>query len=124
MNKNNITELQDAIDAIPLEQPIIVEGKKDAAALRALNIQNKIITLNKPIYAIIESITSTHCMILTDLDKKGKELYGKIAKNLRGRGVHVNDKFRNFLLKETTVKEIEGLKHYAERIISSTHAIA
>ena len=111
-----MNDLHDALAAIHPDYPIIVEGKKDARTLRALNIQNTIITLNKPLYAVIESITSTHCIILTDLDKKGKELYGKLAKNLRSRGVHVDDTFRNFLLKETTVKEIEGLAHYALRL--------
>ena len=59
---------------------IIVEGNNDKKALEQLGI-NKIVTLNKePLFKIAENISKEHkdVIILIDLDKKGKQLYGKL----------------------------------------------
>lgn len=93
---------------------IIVEGKKDMFALNQFGIKN-IITLNKkPLFKIIEEIVekNTEVIILTDLDKEGKQLYGKLNSGLQKFGVKVNNKFREFLLKETKLRQIEGLVTY------------
>jgi len=92
---------------------IIVEGKKDKHALELLGIKN-IITLNKPLFEIVENISSNYkeCVLLTDLDKKGKILYSKLKKDLQRNGVKTNDNFRNFLYKRTNLTNIEGLLTY------------
>lgn len=97
------------------KQLIIVEGKKDKHTLEALGITN-IITLNKPLFEIVENISSNHkeCILLTDLDKKGKILYSKLKKDLQRNGVKTNDKFRNFLYKRTNLANIEGLITYCQ----------
>jgi 5S rRNA maturation endonuclease (ribonuclease M5) len=92
---------------------VIVEGKKDAAALKAVGFR-RIITLNKPLYEIAESITEKRILILTDLDKKGKEIYSKLKRDLCKRGVVVDDALRNLLFK-TELRQIEGLTHYLKR---------
>lgn len=94
---------------------IIVEGKKDRITLEKLGIKNNIIELSKkPIYKIIEEIASQdkECIILTDFDKKGKQLYGKLNSGLTRLGVKVNNKFREFLQKNTKISHIEGLYSY------------
>ena len=56
---------------------VIVEGFKDRRALNFFDITN-VITLSKnPLYKVVESIYEP-VIILTDLDKKGKELYCKL----------------------------------------------
>ena len=94
---------------------IIVEGKKDKKALGDLGIKN-IITLKQPIYKIVEQISKKNkeVIILTDLDKEGKKLYGKLNSELQRFGVNVDKKFREFLFKKTTLRQIEGLSSYVE----------
>lgn len=90
---------------------IIVEGIKDKAALQRLGLKN-IITLKKPIYKIVEEVSENfkECIILTDLDKEGKKLYGKLNTGLSQSGVRIDNKFRNFLYRNTQLRQIEGLK--------------
>ena len=117
MNKEE--EFLDLIaDLIQRDVIVIVEGKKDATALKKLGINNIVELTKKPLYAIVEEVSENNkeCSILTDLDKKGKELYGKLNTNLRKHGVKVNDKPRNFLFKHTKLRQIEGLTHYLEKI--------
>jgi 5S rRNA maturation endonuclease (ribonuclease M5) len=64
---------------------VIVEGKKDRAALQKLGINNIIELNKKPLFQIVEDIANSNdeCVILTDLDKKGKELFGKLNSGSR-----------------------------------------
>jgi len=92
---------------------IIVEGKKDSLALKEFGINNIIQLSKKSIPSIIDEISNEEeIIILTDLDKEGKKLYGKLNSGLQKQGVKINNKFRNFLYKETKLRNIEGLKHY------------
>ncbi|MBU0536373.1 MAG: toprim domain-containing protein [Nanoarchaeota archaeon] len=89
---------------------IIVEGKKDKKALESLGVHD-IITLNKPLFEIVEEAASRNqeVILLTDFDRKGKELYGKLKKDLIKNGVKVDLYFREFLQKNTRLSHIEGL---------------
>ena len=94
---------------------IIVEGKKDAAALNALGITNIKELSKKSIPSIIDEVSNEkEIIILTDLDKEGKKLYGKLNSGLQKQGVKINNRLRNFLYRETKLRNIEGLKHYSE----------
>lgn len=91
----------------------IVEGKRDKKALSELGVNN-IILLNKPIYKLVEEISShfKEVVIFTDLDKEGKRLYGKLKPQLEAHGVKIDAYFREFLYKNTKISNIEGLKAY------------
>jgi 5S rRNA maturation endonuclease (ribonuclease M5) len=92
---------------------IVVEGKRDKAALKALGVRCLIFTINKPLFALAEEIASasTDVIILTDLDKKGKELYGRLSTLLQHLGVRIDNSFREFLFRNTTIRQIEGLRN-------------
>ncbi len=92
---------------------IIVEGKKDKAALEKLGVVN-VITLAKPLYMVIEEVASKfkRAVILTDLDKEGRLLYGKLSSGLQSHGVIVDNSLRNFLFKSTKLRQIEGMARY------------
>ncbi len=110
-------EFSEHIDKIKNSKTlIIVEGKKDKKALQCLGIKNIIELNKKPIFQVIESVSSKNksCIILTDLDKKGKELYGKLNHGLQELGVKIDNGFRNFLNKNTKLRQIEGLVTYIE----------
>ena len=61
---------------------IIVEGKKDQAALEKFGIDSShIFVLNKqPLFVVAERIAACYktAVILTDLDAEGKKLYGRL----------------------------------------------
>ncbi|MBI3035915.1 toprim domain-containing protein [Candidatus Woesearchaeota archaeon] len=95
---------------------VIVEGKKDKIALNKLGVTNIIELNKKPLFHIVEEIADSNkeCIILTDLDKEGKQLYSKLNSNLQKNGVRVDNKFRNFLFRHTKLRQIEGIDSYLE----------
>ena len=96
---------------------VIVEGKKDRKALEEYGITN-IQELNKPLTSIIDNISKTesNCIILTDLDKKGKNLFGILKLGLEKQGVKINIDFRQFLFAKTKLRNIEGLTNHFKDI--------
>ena len=98
--------------------PVIVEGPKDASALRLLGINNIFELSKQPIFVLAEQIAVYHkrAAILTDLDKKGKILYGKLHRSLIRQGVQTDNRFRQFLLRYTKISHIEGLATYLKHI--------
>ena len=95
---------------------VIVEGKKDRASLQKLGISNIMELSKKPLFQIVEDIANSNdeCIILTDLDKKGKEIYGKLNSNLQKNGVKIDNRLREFLFKNTRLRQIEGIDTYLE----------
>ena len=100
------------------EKPIIVEGFKDRDALANLGIdRTRIFVLNKPIFAVAESIAmkTKKVIILTDLDEGGKRLYRKLKHDLTANGVEVDNYFREFLFRNSKLSHIEGIDTYFEK---------
>ncbi len=118
MNKNQqLEKLNELILELRATKAIIiVEGKKDQKALKQLKIDS--ITIKKPVYQLVEEITEkyTDCIILTDLDSEGKKLYRILKNNLEKYKIKVNNKFRNFLIKNTKLSQIEGLVTYIRHL--------
>ena len=117
--KQKTWEFNDFIEKIKSSNTlVIIEGKKDRKALEKLGIDNVMELSKKPLFQIAEEISNSNneCIILTDLDKKGKELYGKLRSDLQKNGVKVNNKFREFLFKHTKLRQIEGMDSYLEAL--------
>lgn len=91
----------------------IVEGKNDRRALERLGYQN-VVTLNKPLYQVVEGIEAEEVLILTDLDAHGKKLYQYFFRECTRRGIKVNNRVRQ-LLHFSDLRQIEGLSRYLER---------
>ncbi len=94
---------------------IIVEGKKDKAALEKLGITNVVAILRKPLYSFIESIEAEEVIILTDLDPEGKKLYNILKQGLQEKGIKIDNYFREYLFKNAKITQIEGLVHYLKK---------
>jgi len=99
------------------EMLIIVEGKKDFLSLQELGFQN-IFVINetcKSLYEKIEEIEELagrrKICILTDFDKKGKQLYLLLKSELSTRNLRLDNSFRGILLK-LNVSHIEGLSSF------------
>jgi 5S rRNA maturation endonuclease (ribonuclease M5) len=113
MNEKLIKEMNKAENYL-----VVVEGKKDKRALEALGFMN-IFVINETGKSLGEKIEQIQEMcgkkdkvcILTDFDKKGKQLYLLLKSKLSEIGVRMDNSLRGVLLKER-ISHIEGLhKH-------------
>jgi len=89
---------------------ILVEGKKDKSTLEALGCKKVITLKGRPLFKVIEDLKCKEICILTDLDNEGKRLYHKLQTLCTKNGIKVDNSFRNYLFKETKIRQIEGLK--------------
>jgi len=113
MNQEILKQLEKAKDYL-----IIVEGKKDKNALQSLGFHN-IFVINETGKSLPEKIEQIQGMctkkdkvcILTDFDKKGKQMYLLLKSKLSELGVKLDNSFRGFLLKQN-ISHIEGLAHF------------
>lgn len=99
------------------KREIIVEGKKDARCLKELGLK-KVNALNgRPLYKVVDEICERckKAVILTDLDREGRKLYGVLQHHLKKNGVRVDNRLRDFLFKKTKLRQIEGLATYMEK---------
>ncbi|MBD3309722.1 toprim domain-containing protein [Candidatus Woesearchaeota archaeon] len=93
---------------------VIVEGKKDKQALEKFGLSD-IITLKKPLFAVVEDIVSSgkkEVVILTDLDREGKKLFSTLKKGFASFGVKIDTHFRDLLFRDTRLRQIEGIASY------------
>jgi len=106
--------------------PIIVEGKKDIEALRALDVEGPLLTTKtggKSFMEIISDIEKTDAkeiIILLDFDRRGKEWTKRLTQYLEKTEIKPNITFWLKLLSlvGTEVKDIEGLASYMETLKS------
>ena len=110
-----MNNLDDFIEKLKHAKLVIVEGKKDKNALESLGVEN-IFILNGPLYKNIEEISNKYqeVVILTDLDIEGRKLFSRLNSRLQERGIKVDNSFREFLFKETKLRQIEGIDSYIE----------
>ena len=118
----SIDNLIDELDNLKkYKQKVIVEGEHDKAALNELGIEN-IFVLHRTgtsVFTRIEELMANlekkeSCVILTDLDKKGKTYYKLLKKELVQEGFKVNNRMREILTR-FKVSHIEGLSNFVKR---------
>ena len=105
---------------------ILVEGSKDAAALRLLGVQGSISCIKAtriPLYDFLQKYidSDVEVIILTDFDRRGAQLLGRSASYLEHSGKHPNLNFWMKLnrLLSGEVKDVEGLPSYLKNIEAS-----
>ena len=98
------------------EKCIIVEGKNDKLGLEWLGVKARIYLVNLPVFELVEEVSSSckEAIILTDLDRAGKKLYSELKRFLSEHGVLVDNYFREFLFKETSLSQMEGLRGFLD----------
>lgn len=80
-------------------KPIIVEGKKDAQALRELDVNGKILTVKTggksfiEATAEIEKLGAREVILLLDFDRRGKEGTERLQQNLERAKIKANTRF-------------------------------
>ena len=100
--------------------PIIVEGKKDIAALQALGVEGKMLTVKTggksflDVISEIEQLDSKEAVLFLDFDRRGKEGTKSLKQSLEHVGVKPNVKvwlaLSGLLGKE--IQCVESLKGY------------
>jgi 5S rRNA maturation endonuclease (ribonuclease M5) len=121
--------LQSLIEESAKGTPVIVEGKNDVEALRALGIEGKIIsakTGGKSILDVVsevEKCKTKEVIMLLDFDRRGKEWTKRLKQNLEKAETKTNITFWNRLLSlvGTKVKDVEGLATYMETLKRKIH---
>jgi len=113
--KKSLETLEKALSELQEENkkiPIIVEGDKDIDALRKLDINGTIISVNAgaSLTDFCDKLAQNYknIIILTDWDRKGGYLCHTIRKNLEGR-VNCNIYYREIFAKNSMIRTIEGL---------------
>jgi len=109
-------EHQDLLDELSKAKNkfVVVEGESDKAALKYFGFTNIIPLNSSPLYKFVEGIKEKEIVILTDLDKEGRKIYGKLNSVLQQRGVRIDDSLRNALFR-TQLRQIEGLPRFLEK---------
>jgi len=101
--------------------PVIVEGKKDASALRSLGLVGDIITLHngKNLYEFCDDISYRFhkVVLLLDWDKKGEALNKILSGHLKGHWEEFSS-FRELfkILCQKEIKDIEGIPKLLRRL--------
>jgi 5S rRNA maturation endonuclease (ribonuclease M5) len=101
--------------------PVIVEGKKDAIALRSLGLTGDIITLHngQNLYDFCDDIIQRfhRVILLMDWDRKGEDLNRAISIHLKGCWEEFSS-FRELLkiLCQKEIKDIEGIPKLLRRL--------
>ena len=120
--KKSLEELEKLLSELQEENksiPIIVEGDKDVAALRKLDIKGTIISTNtgRSLADFCDRIAENYkdIIILTDWDWRGGRLCHTIRKNLEGR-VNCNIKHRELFARYSMIRTVEGLPSWIETI--------
>jgi 5S rRNA maturation endonuclease (ribonuclease M5) len=92
INQEKLEEIIKELDG----KLIVVEGKKDEKALKSLGLKDIIAISGRPLYEITEIALNTkkEVVILTDFDKKGREMGKKLKDLLQRRGKPPNSRLR------------------------------
>ena len=124
-----VTELIDAIATHSRRKvPLIVEGPKDAKALRKLGIIGPIFCVKSRRLGLVDFLDSiaTHSevIILTDFDKEGRALAWRLRRDLSQMRVKANVEIWKQLkaLARSEMVGIEDLGKYLERLTARSSA--
>ena len=95
--------LEEAIEENEAGSVVLVEGRRDEIALRALGFTGPIEKLNRgwPVEKIIAYIDEKYesCILLMDWDRTGGRLQKKIVESMTGLEINVSDELRRVLSK-------------------------
>src|SRR6266852_8170658 len=102
--------------------PIIVEGRRDEAALRKLGVKGTILCLKstgEPRFRFIERLDgSRRVIVLTDFDREGGELGTWLYQELSHRGIRADNQLWRKIrgLARTEVRSVEELPSFVRAL--------
>ncbi|MEM2912896.1 MAG: toprim domain-containing protein [Candidatus Bathyarchaeia archaeon] len=103
---------------------LLVEGQRDAEALRSIGVEGEILAIKPCGGSFIDLIDriakcgKKEIVLLMDFDRYGREITERLVQNLERIGVKINLSFWRELLSlvERDLKDIEGLVTYLETL--------
>ena len=103
---------------------VLVEGRKDRAALRRLGVGGTIVCMQPSGHVLVDfldRLPDREVVLLVDFDEYGASLARKITQYLEAKRVKVNGAFWRKIrgLVRRDVKDIEGLPSYLEKLKKS-----
>ncbi|HWR59903.1 MAG TPA: toprim domain-containing protein [Thermodesulfovibrionales bacterium] len=116
-----LREVVEALFEANKNTPVIVEGKRDALALRDLGLEGEIITVHRgsSLYEFSEEISEKfpRVILLLDWDDKGETLQKTLCSNLRGQWEEYSG-FREIfrILCQKDIKDIEGIPKLLKKL--------
>lgn len=118
---SRLREVLEELQELNKKIPVIVEGKKDASALRRLGLMGEIIVLHngQNLYDFCNDVTQHYgrVVLLLDWDRKGENLHKILSCNLNGHWEEFSS-FRELLkiLCQKEIKDIEGIPALLRRL--------
>ncbi|HEX2022864.1 MAG TPA: toprim domain-containing protein [Candidatus Thermoplasmatota archaeon] len=108
--------------------PIVVEGARDVASLRALGLRGEIHPLHagEPLFQVAERLATAtrEVVLLTDWDRKGELLFDQLSAHLSANGVRINRFYRDRIpgWVRPALKDVESLAGYVRKGLERFHA--
>ncbi len=121
----SLEEVLSDLSKASLDGAVLVEGRRDAAALKALGVEGTIEVLNRgaPLLGVCDELAAHHHLItiLTDWDAKGDELARALSEGLRRTGVEVEVEARKALRRLTrgSIRAVEELPSFHRRVAAA-----
>jgi 5S rRNA maturation endonuclease (ribonuclease M5) len=98
---------------------VVVEGKKDMQALKALGLTGRCFGLSQAGFAEFLKVAEKHkkVILLLDYDAKGRRMFARALKMLQVKGITADSHFRNEVRRVTKgeVRHIEEVDAFAEQ---------
>ena len=117
-----LEEIEELLDELRQENttiPIIVEGDKDVAALRRLELTGEVIRFNKgqSVSDFCDDIAQKYqkIIVLTDWDWRGGRLGSSIKKQLENR-VNCDMRYRQMFAKRCVCRTVEGIPSWLQTL--------
>jgi 5S rRNA maturation endonuclease (ribonuclease M5) len=117
-----ILETLEELRELSLQMPIVVEGRKDQKALRALGVEGRLVGVHAgtTVFGLCEKLAEQYeeVLILTDWDRRGGQLSRLLREGLAANDVKANTAIRARLARlcKKEVKDVEGLGRLVARI--------
>lgn len=106
---------------------IVVEGKRDIAALNSLGLKGDFYPATH--YSLINfcedlAHTGRKIVIMTDWDRRGNLLASKIVHNLQSLGVTPDTRIRDLIISlvQKEIKDVESLPGYVDKLRNITRS--
>lgn len=111
--------LLDELDEASLTTPVLVEGRRDAEALRRLGVRGEVRLVHRgvPLLRVCEAIAqrARHAIVLTDWDPKGDQLFASLRDVLQSCGVRPDATFREGIRRHVRAP-LQGVEDLADHV--------
>jgi len=117
----DLCEILEELRSLPKDTSILVEGRKDKAALRSLGVRAPIIQAStKPLFGLLPA--HGRVIILTDYDREGKDIARATETVARSLGITPDLEYRRRIQRSTMgeISHIEGLDTYLSNLEART----